>query len=99
MKAVLEISGAVLTLIGVVIGVYGTYIMTKFNHPYGPLGFVKSMCRMLWRMIFFQEQKTVRHNAVAAKFAALRPEEKGESLSGIQWVFVGFVLQTIGAAL
>ena len=89
MKAFLEIGGASLTLIGVVVGVYGTYLMTKFYHPYGPLGFTKSIVKMLWRTLFFQSERAKRHNEVAAKFAKLREEDKGESLAGVHWLFVG----------
>lgn len=98
MKADLEIIGAVLTLLGVVVGVLGTYLMTKFYHPFGPLGFTKSMARTIIGMIF-EREKTERYIEVAGKFAKLKEENKGESLVGLHWVFFGFSLQTLGAIL
>jgi len=99
MRAVLEIGGAALTLLGVLIGVYGTFVMTKFYHPYGPVGFLVSMIRMIGRMLVFQGKKNKEHVDVAAAFAELTPEKKGESLSGAHWLFLGFFLETLGAAL
>src|ERR1700719_4536877 len=99
MKAWLEVGGALLTLVGVVIGVYGTFLMTKFYHPYAPVGFVVSMVRMLGRILIGQAKRNQEHSDVAAVFAELTPEKKGESLSGAHWLFIGFFLQTIGATL
>jgi hypothetical protein len=98
-KAWLEVGGAIFTLAGVLVGVYGTFVMTKFYHPYGPIGFVVSMIRMLGRLIIGQGKKNQEHSDVAAAFAELTPEKKGESLTGAHWLFIGFFLQTIGALL
>ena len=99
MKAVLEITGAVLTLLGVVIGVYGTYLMTKFSHPFGPLGFTISMARTISGMMFGERENTKRYIEIAGKFAALKEQDKGESFVGLHWLFFGFFLQTLGAIL
>jgi hypothetical protein len=99
LKTWIEIGGALLMLIGVLIGVYGTFLMTKFYHPYGPLGFAVSLTRMLGRTLTGQQKKNEIHADVAAAFADLTPEKKGESLSGASWLFIGFFFQTIGAIL
>jgi hypothetical protein len=98
-KAWLEVGGAAFSLAGVLVGVYGTFVMTKFYHPYGPVGFVVSMARMLGRLIIGQSKRNQEHSDVAAAFAELTPEKKGESLTGAHWLFIGFFLQTIGAFL
>jgi hypothetical protein len=98
-KAFLEIGGALLTLAGVVLGVYGTFLMTKFIHPYGPIGFFVSMLRMIGRSLIGRRDRNKEHAEVAAAFAELIDEKKGEILSGTQWVFFGFFLQTMGAVL
>jgi hypothetical protein len=94
-----EIGGAVLSLLGVVVSVYGTYLMTKWYHPYKWAGFVKSVALSVWREIAGEGEKTARHNRVAALMAEMTPENKAESLNGIHWVFFGFLLQAIGALL
>lgn len=99
MKATLEVGGTVLTLAGVLVGVYGTFVMTKFYHPYGPVGFVMSIMRMLGRLVIGRAKKNQEHADVAAAFGSLTPEKKGESLSGAHWLFIGFFLQTGGAIL
>jgi|SRR5579864_43885 len=99
MKAFLEIAGAVLTLIGVAVGVYGTYLMTKFTQPFGPLGFMKSMVRTVMLMLLGETDKKNHYVSVASTFAKLKEENKGETLVGVHWVFFGFFLQTWGAIL
>jgi hypothetical protein len=98
-KAWIEIGGALLTLAGVVIGVYGTFLMTKFYHPYSIPGFVVSVIRNAWLTLTGQKEKKALHAEIATKFASITAESRGESLYGIQWVFFGFFLQTVGAVL
>jgi hypothetical protein len=99
LKAALETGAAGLTLAGVFVGVYGTYKMTKFYHPYRWAGFVKSVVMTMYRDLTGQEDKVNRHNRVAAKLAGMTPEDKADSLRGVEWVFVGFLLQTGGAII
>src|SRR5690348_16966181 len=98
-KAILEIGGAVFSLAGVAVGVYGTYLTTKFLHPYTATGFVKSMVRMMWRKATRQNEKNLRNQRVAAAIAIMSPENKAESYTGVHWLFVGFVFQTVGAIM
>ena len=99
MQAFLEVGSAAVTLAGVLVGVYGTFLMTKFYHPYGPFGFLQSLARMTGRLVTFQTKRAQAHNDVAAAFAKLTPEKTGESLSGAHWLFIGFFLQGIGGVL
>src|SRR5271165_4830666 len=99
MRAFLEIGGAVFTLLGVVIGVYATFLMTKFYHPFGLRDFLKSIGRVLFGTATFQEKKDTLYINFATALAKLTPEDKAASLRGIYWLFLGFILQTIGATL
>lgn len=99
MKTCLELGGAGLTLLGVIIGVYGTYILTKWTHPLGWWGFNWSVLVMFWNKLTRSEDRITRINEVSTKLAAMSVENKAESLHGLHWVFFGFVLQTLGAVL
>jgi hypothetical protein len=99
LRAWIEVGGALFTLIGVVIGVYGTFLMTKFYHPYSFSGFIKSLVNMLGRAITGQQRRNELHVDIAAEFGKLNQEKKGETLSGANWLFVGFFFQTVGAVL
>jgi hypothetical protein len=98
-KAVVEISAAALSLVGVLVGVYGTYVLTKWYHPFGWWSFTMSIVVMFWRKITFAEAKSERVNKTAAALAGMTPENRAESLHGLHWIFLGFLLQTAGAAL
>jgi hypothetical protein len=95
LKAFLEITSAIFGLLGVVAGVYGTWVMTKWTHVYGFWGFLWNILTLLFHKADSQRRK----NEIATKLAELEKEKKGESLSGLYFVFLGFVLQTIGAIL
>jgi hypothetical protein len=97
LKTGLETGAAILTLAGVFVGVYGTYKMTKYYHPYSWLEFAKSIRTAMWRDLTGQSESADRQNRVASRLAG--SEDKAISLRGVEWVFVGFVIQTLGAIL
>jgi hypothetical protein len=99
MRAWIEMGSAALTLCGVVAGVYGTFLMTKFYHPYGLFGFLASVIRSGLHRITGQKKKQDLHLEIETAFGGITKEKRGESLYGIQWVFIGFFLQTVGAIL
>lgn len=99
MKTYLEVGAAGLTLLGVIVGVYGTYILTKWTHPLGWWGFNWSVLVMFGRKLIGRDDETTRINEVSTRLATMSAENKAESLHGLHWVFFGFVLQTIGAVL
>jgi hypothetical protein len=95
LKAFLEIGGAGLTLLGVVVSVYGTFVLTQWTHTYSLVDFLKSTVKMFFRKAKRQE----RINQVATALTEGKDEEKAKSLAGLQWVFLGFVLQAFGSIL
>ena len=95
MKASLEIASAVFGLLGVIAGVYGTWIMTRWTHVYRFWGFTWNTLTLL----LHRSKREERKNQIATKFAELEKEKKADSLSGLYYVFLGFVFQTVGAIL
>jgi len=54
---------------------------------------------MFLRKVTGKEDKSSRVQATAAVLSKLKDENKAESLHGLEWIFFGFVLQTLGAIL
>jgi hypothetical protein len=98
-RATVEILAAIFSLAGVVIGTHGTYMLTRWYHPFSEGGFLASLRRMIWRKLTGKRAELARHLRVSNALAKLKPEDESHSLDGIYWVFVGFVLQTFGAVL
>jgi hypothetical protein len=99
MKAFLEIGAAVLSLVGVIIGVWGTYLLTKFTHPLGFWAFTVGVIQMFGRKLGGQGEYNKRVHDTAVILSRMRPEDKAESLHGLHWIFFGFILQTLGAVM
>jgi hypothetical protein len=99
MKPCLEIFAAIFSLLGVIVGVRGTYLLTSWTHTYDWWNFTLSIAKMFWRKLICQEDKNKRVEKTSAILAKLNDENKAESLHGLEWVFLGFILQTVGAIL
>ncbi len=99
MKAWLEISAAIFSLLGVIVGVRGTYLLTSWTHTYDWWNFTLSIAKMFGRKLIFREDKNNRVEKTVAILAERNDENKAESLHGLDWVFLGFILQTVGAVL
>jgi hypothetical protein len=118
LHASFSIAGPLITLIGVIVSVLGTYLLTKWYHPYTEHGFVDHLLESpLLAMIILQKQKpplpgeqpqTPSPQEIKAqkmlnkldgiaKIAELNKERRSISLVGIDLIFIGFVLQGIGA--
>jgi len=54
---------------------------------------------MFVRKLLRKEDKGARVQATAAILSKLKDENKAVSLHGLEWIFFGFVLQTLGAIL
>src|ERR1700746_3146863 len=78
---------------------FGVDVQCHFGTCSRWAGFVKSIIMTMYRDLTGQGDKINRHNQVAAKIAEMTSEDKADSLSGVEWIFVGFLLQTVGAIL
>lgn len=99
MKSFFEISAAIFALIGVMVGVWGTFLLTQYTHTLGWWAFNWSIILMFFRKLVGKDEKNQRIRMVLAALSNTKVEKKPESLLGLHWVFFGFILQTIGAVL
>jgi hypothetical protein len=114
--AILSIGGPFVTLAGVAVSVIGTYLLTKWYHPYTEEGFVTHLydAPLLAMLILEKTPPSIpgegnqserrEHKRVLqklnkiAELAEVNKERRSVSLVGIDLIFIGFVLQGIGAS-
>jgi len=82
---------------GVVLGVYGTYLVTRQYHPFDKAGFARTVARLLILRITRRGDEADRAIKVAIGLAD--PEDRWQTLNGVYYVFLGFVAQVVGSLL
>jgi hypothetical protein len=96
-RALIQVLGPVTTLVGVLLSVWGTYLLTRWYHPFGFLDFIKSVFQVTALFIARRRRRAIDVTRAAARFGDLNEENRAESLIGLCFIFVGFVLQAVGA--
>ena len=87
------------TLAGLVLGVWGTYLLTHLYHPFSSMGFSASIWRVTCLLARFNVGQIIREAKVAAKLASVDEEDRARALAGVYLIFLGFVLQAGGTLL
>ncbi len=96
----IKICAAGLLLLGVLVAVYGTYLMTLAYHPFKTkLDLVKNILRVSWLFATFRFRAAHELVDTVEQFAEVNPEDRTKSLRGIYFLFLSFVLQTAGSIL
>jgi len=96
---VLHFSGPVLTLVGVVLGMWGTLLMCRPYHPFSTwkvVGHVFHVVSLLLRGNTTAAQQTI---ANASDFSKVNDENRRLTLAGVYVLVFSFLIQTIGAVL
>jgi hypothetical protein len=96
----MALAAAILTLLGVLTGVYGTYLMTTAYHPFDSAGWgvTKNFIRVMWRFATLRWKAAKTLIQKAAFYGEMNKEDRALSLAGIYMLSFSFLLQTIGAA-
>ncbi len=104
----LLLCSAILTMFGVAVSVWGTYLMTIFLHPFDLQGFLNFIADSPeYAMALLEEQRSrsseraasaraLKNLETIAKLAAVNPERRDISLVGVGLLFLGFALQAVG---
>jgi hypothetical protein len=98
-KDAVEIGSALLALAGVAAGIRGTFLLTRLYHSYDVLSFIRTIVKVVGLTLIGDTRRTLARARAATKAGAFTPEEKAESLVGVYWIFIGFVLQGVAVAL
>jgi len=108
MHAVLSIGGAVAGLIGLLWSVWGTYLLTKSYHPFTKQAFSDFIQEAPYLAMVLLKLPSQRSNQEKGKLELLEraavaaranDENRAISLLGIGLIFIGFLFQTLSAAL
>lgn len=94
-----QVLGPATTLIGVLLSVSGTYLLTRWYHPFKLKGFLGIVFRVTWLFITGQRDSAIQITRTATKLGRLNREKRAESLIGLYLIFVGFLFQAVGALL
>jgi hypothetical protein len=84
-------------MLGVLLSVWGTYLLTRWYHPFRFWGFLGSVLQVTGLFVTGRRERATSILRAAAKFGRLNEEERAESLIGLCLIFVGFLLQAMGA--
>jgi len=96
---ILHFSGPVLTLAGVVLGMWGTLLMCRPYHPFSTwkvVGHVLHVVSLLLRGDATGAQQTI---ANASDFSKINDENRRMTLAGVYVLVFSFLIQSVGAAL
>ncbi len=117
LHAVFSIGGPLVTLVGVAVSVLGTFLLTKWYHPYTEEGFLDHlMDTPLFVMAVLHKknepipgeeiqrperpteaEKKLYDLERISRIAEVNKERRAVSLVGVDLLFIGFVLQGVGA--
>ena len=105
----LMVSSACITMFGIAVSAWGTYLMTLSLHPFdwdGFRDFVVDSPRFALALLEEQRMKisdmsranarTLKDLETLSKLGSVNPERRDISLVGVGLLFIGFVLQAVG---
>jgi hypothetical protein len=95
----LRFAGPVVTLIGGVLGAYGTLLMCRPYHPFGTWGVVRHLLWICGRLLVGDTQAARQAIRDANGFSTINPEKRDRTVAGVYVLVFSFIVQTIGAVL
>jgi hypothetical protein len=95
----IKLCAALFSLVGVVLGVVGTYLMTSAYHPFNAQAATYDFLHVVFLFLTFRWKRGLRTIGDAAFFGEVNPEDRRRSLLGIYVLGVSFLFQTAGALL
>ena len=96
----LRFAGPVITLIGGVLGAYGTLLMCRPYHPFGTWGVVRHLLWICGRLLVGDDtQPRDKRSVTPNGFSTINPEKRDRTVAGVYVLVFSFIVQTIGAVL
>jgi hypothetical protein len=99
LTGILSLSGPVLTLIGMALGMWGTLLMVRAYHPFSTLRVVVNLLQVLALCLTGRMKQAGQLLEDASRLAEINEENRFRTLVGIYLLVFSFLLQTLGAAL
>lgn len=97
-QLVIRWAAAVLSFLGVIVGVWGTLLMSRSFHPYKTWGVISHVMNVAFTAIFKGHKAAEDLNSDAADLV-VNQENHARSLAGLCILVTSFFFQTIGAVL
>ena len=94
-----HLGAPIATGIGVILGVIGTYLICKPYHPFGVWGLVRHIFSLIPYAIQKGPSQARGLVGTASRLSAINEEDRAKSLVGVYFIFLGFIMQAIGALL
>ena len=98
-RMLVQLGAPLFSLVGVVLGVLGTYWITRWYHPFRFFGFVRSLSSLIYLVATGSLARASALLGAATKLGSTNVEDRAKSLAGIALVFFGFAFQALGALL
>jgi hypothetical protein len=95
----LHFSGPIITLVGVVLGAYGTLLMCRPYHPFTTWGVVRHLVWIAGRVLAGDTQAAKQAIRDANEFSTINPENRDRTVAGVYVLVFSFIVQTVGALL
>lgn len=92
-------AGPVLSLIGVILGTWGTLLMCRAYHPFSTWKVIVHLADVMGSLLRGNTAAASQAIKDASEFARVNPENKYRTLTGVYILVFSFALQTIGAIL
>lgn len=92
-------SGPAVTLLGVLLGAYGTLLMCREYHPFGTWSVIRHLLWIIRKLVTGKKIEVVFALKTASEFATINPTNHYRTLAGVYVLVFSFLVQTAGAVL
>lgn len=99
MTTLLHLAGPLLTLAGVVLGIWGTLLMCRAYHPFSTGKVLLHLLGVVGKFIRGNWSGARESIESASEFSTLNQENRLRTLTGVYVLVFSFLLQTAGAML
>lgn len=99
LHAFIHIGGPVIALLGVLVGVAGTLMMSHQYHPFTSFKLLTHSFNIAARLLIKSPEDTRRLMYETSQLSLVNEEDRGRSLFGLYCLIFSFFLQMFGAVL
>ena len=99
LRLAIRLGAAAFALLGVVVGVVGTLLMTRMYHPYTSAQIFRNIYGILKTVIVSGMSEAHDLLKASSELGEINKENLARSLFGLYLLILSFVFQTLGAVL
>lgn len=95
----LNFAAFVTSVLGAVVGIFGSLMMANAYHPFSFLDFLRALPEIAWKYLTGGSSSAKEYLSRTQRLAQVNPEDRTLSLAGLCLIFGGFFLQLVGTIL